>query len=88
MARDKQTQATPPPIHRMVESTKKIKRGVDAEVQMRHSCVKGGGKRQLGSFGASFSRVRAICSRGRLRLISENLAKNRSFCGTEQFLAS
>ena len=34
---------------------------------MRHSCVKGGGKkRQLGSFGASFSRVRAICSRGRL----------------------
>ena len=33
----------PPPIHRKVESTKKIKRGVDAEVQMRHSCVKGGG---------------------------------------------
>ena len=54
---------------------------------MRHPCVKGGG-RQLGSFGASFSRVRAICSRGRLRLISENLAKNRSFCGTERFLAS
>ena len=48
----------------------------------------GGGERQLGSFGASFSRVRAICSRGRLWLISENLAKNRSFCGTERFLAS
>ena len=44
MARDKQTQATPPPIHRKVESTKKIKRGVDAEVQMRHSCVKVGGQ--------------------------------------------
>ena len=28
--------------------------------------LRGGGKRQLGSFGASFSRVRAICPRGRL----------------------
>ena len=31
----------PPPIHRKVESTNKIKKGVDAEVQMRHSCVIG-----------------------------------------------
>ena len=48
----------------------------------------GGGKRQLGSFGASFSRVRAICPRGRLaafRLSSENLAEKPAFCGTERF---
>ena len=32
--------------------------------------VSGGGKRQLGSFGASFSRVRAICPRGRLAVFS------------------
>ena len=50
--------------------------------------LRGGGERQLGSFGASFSRVCAISACGRLRLISENLAKNRSFCGTERFLAS
>ena len=31
----------PPPIHKKAESTNKIKRGVDAEVQMRHSCVIG-----------------------------------------------
>ena len=38
----------PPPLHRKVESTNKIKRGVDAEVQMRHSCVKGGGETSVG----------------------------------------